>query len=104
MQASAGDKLRFKRLSLEEADALRQSTDKQVALLAAAASAQITASDAEAQFKVRCRPCTALPQPELTIAAVSNPLRPSLSHSPVSATSAAGSHPAATSSGGQCKK
>ncbi len=61
MQASAGDKLRFKRLSLQEADALRQSTDKQVALLASAASAQISASDAEAQFKVRCRPCKAVP-------------------------------------------
>jgi hypothetical protein len=51
---TAGDTVRFKQLTLQEAAALRVKVDAQVALLGKVATGDLSSADAESQLQVGC--------------------------------------------------
>ena len=53
-QVTAGDTVRFKQLTLQEAAALRVKVDAQVALLGKVATGDLSSADAESQLQVGC--------------------------------------------------
>ena len=59
---TAGDTVRFKRLTLPEAAALRVKVDAQVALLGKVATGDLSSADAESQLQVGCSLLAASPQ------------------------------------------
>lgn len=75
-QVSAGVTLRFKKLTLQEADALRCKTNKQIELLTKMAAGDVTSPDAQAQIQESVPPKADLPETKVVLLEIGS----SLSH------------------------